>query len=557
MDGQALHAARERMGERLADEAPAEADVVISVPDSGTPAAQGYARARGMPFADGLVKNRYVGRTFIQPDQALREHGMRLKFNPMPRPHRRASAWWSSTTRSCAARPPARSSQMLRDAGAAEVHLRISSPPIVSPCFYGIDMAERDELIAAGRSVEEIRAHLGADSLAYLSLDGLQRATSARRERFCRACLTGEYPMPVPEAAGDGQAALRARAPPRRRDAAASRCPTRRPASRWTPPRRSSGACAAAVARRARRACWASTAASPACSRRRQRPAARRRHRRRRHEAAAAARGRHACALPASTASRCASTTCSAPAPRPLFFLDYVAVGRLDPERVAELVEGVADGCRQAGCALLGGETAEMPGAVRRATTSTWPASRSASWSATGSSTARAVAAGDALVGLAASGAHSNGFSLVRRLLERARPRRARRARGLLAPTRIYAPRGAALLAAVDVRAHGAHHGRRHRGQPAARAARRPRRARRRPARGPGPAVFAWLAGLGVETRRDAPRLQLRPRVSSRSCPPADVGRGDRGLRGRRLRGVADRRGRARARASRTCVTPA
>jgi amidophosphoribosyltransferase len=201
MDGQTLHAERERMGERLALEAPADADVVIAVPDSGTPAAQGYARASGLPFRDGLIKNRYVGRTFIQPDQALREHGVRLKFNPLP--HAIAgkrlvvvddSIVRGSTTRKIV--------EMLRDAGALEVHLRVSAPPIVSPCFYGIDMAKHDELIAAGRSIEEIRALLGADSLAYLSLDGLQLAIERPAERFCRACLTGSYPVPVPEEAG-------------------------------------------------------------------------------------------------------------------------------------------------------------------------------------------------------------------------------------------------------------------------------------------------------------------------------------------------------------------
>jgi amidophosphoribosyltransferase len=201
MDGQTLHAERERMGEQLAAEAPADADVVIAVPDSGTPAAQGYARASGLPFRDGLIKNRYVGRTFIQPDQALREHGVRLKFNPLQ--HAIAgkrlvvvddSIVRGSTTRKIV--------EMLRDAGALEVHLRVSAPPIISPCFYGIDMAKHDELIAAGRSLEEIRELLGADSLAYLSLEGLQRAIERPAERFCRACLTGSYPVPVPEEAG-------------------------------------------------------------------------------------------------------------------------------------------------------------------------------------------------------------------------------------------------------------------------------------------------------------------------------------------------------------------
>jgi amidophosphoribosyltransferase len=197
MQGQALYEARLRMGERLAREAPAEADVVIPVPDSGTPAAVGFAQASGIPFGEGLVKNRYVGRTFIQPDQGLRERGVKLKFNALRTAleGRRIvvvddSIVRGSTTRKLVA--------MLFEAGALEVHLRISSPPIVSPCFYGIDMADQGQLIAAGRPVEEVRERLGATSLAYLSLEGLQGATGQPAERFCRACLTGDYPTPIP-----------------------------------------------------------------------------------------------------------------------------------------------------------------------------------------------------------------------------------------------------------------------------------------------------------------------------------------------------------------------
>jgi amidophosphoribosyltransferase len=197
VEGSTLYEVRKQMGERLAQEAPALADVVIPVPDSGTPAAVGYARASGIPFGEGLVKNRYVGRTFIQPDQALRDRGVKLKFNAL-RPAlagRRVvvvddSIVRGSTTRKLVA--------LIHEAGAAEVHLRISSPPIVSPCFYGIDMADQHELIAAGRPVEEVRRRLGAESLAYLSLEGLQAAIRQPAERFCRACLTGEYPTEIP-----------------------------------------------------------------------------------------------------------------------------------------------------------------------------------------------------------------------------------------------------------------------------------------------------------------------------------------------------------------------
>jgi amidophosphoribosyltransferase len=203
LDGIVLHGARVRMGERLAAEAPVDADVVIGVPDSGTPAAQGFARASGIPYVDGLVKNRYVGRTFIQPDQALRDNGVRLKFNPLPDAieGRRVVVVDDSIVRGSTTRKLV---QMLYAAGAREVHLRVSSPPVVSPCYYGIDMAEEGELIAAGATVAEVCEQLGATTLAYLSLDGLQAATRQPAERFCRACLTRRYPTRIPEAMRSG-----------------------------------------------------------------------------------------------------------------------------------------------------------------------------------------------------------------------------------------------------------------------------------------------------------------------------------------------------------------
>ncbi|MGH3014936.1 MAG: amidophosphoribosyltransferase [Gaiellaceae bacterium] len=195
--GVELHGARVRMGERLAAEAPVEADLVMAIPDSGTPAAIGFARASGIPFQEGLIKNRYVGRTFIQPDQGLRERGVRMKFNPLGEVRGKRvvvvddSIVRGSTTRQIVA--------MLFESGAEEVHVRISSPPIVSPCFYGIDMAGEDELIAATRSVEDVRDEIGASSLAYLSLEGLQEATRRSADSFCRACLTREYPTRIPD----------------------------------------------------------------------------------------------------------------------------------------------------------------------------------------------------------------------------------------------------------------------------------------------------------------------------------------------------------------------
>ena len=200
LDGLHLHRTRERMGERLAEESPVEADIVIPVPDSGAPAAQGFARRSGIPYVDGLVKNRYVGRTFIQPDQAMRENGIKLKFNPMPDvlEGQRVVVVDDSIVRGTTTRKIV---EMLRGAGATEVHLRISSPPVISPCFYGIDMATKDEMIAANQPLEAVREQIGADSLAYLSLEGLEAATGHGDDRYCRACLTGRYPTAVPVAA--------------------------------------------------------------------------------------------------------------------------------------------------------------------------------------------------------------------------------------------------------------------------------------------------------------------------------------------------------------------
>jgi amidophosphoribosyltransferase len=195
MGGTVLQAARGRMGEILARESPApSADLVIAVPDSGNPAARGFARASGLPQDDGFVKNRYVGRTFIQPGQELRKHGLRMKFNPLPEivGGRRLVVVDDSIVRGNTTRQII---QMLRDAGALEVHLRISAPPIRNPCFYGIDMHTREEMVAHGRTIEEIAEHLGADSLAYVSLAGVYEAIRGDRARHCDACFSGDYPL--------------------------------------------------------------------------------------------------------------------------------------------------------------------------------------------------------------------------------------------------------------------------------------------------------------------------------------------------------------------------
>jgi amidophosphoribosyltransferase len=197
--GQSVHAARQRMGEELARQAPVEADMVMPIPESGIPAAQGFARRSGIPYGDGLVKNRYVGRTFIEPTPQLRGMGVRMKLNPLPQNigGKRLVVVDDSIVRGTTTRQVV---AMLREAGAREVHFRVSSPPYRWPCFYGMDTGKRSELLAADLSVGEIREYLGVDSLAYLELDRLVAATGATRESFCAACLSGEYPVPVPDA---------------------------------------------------------------------------------------------------------------------------------------------------------------------------------------------------------------------------------------------------------------------------------------------------------------------------------------------------------------------
>ncbi|HWX74875.1 MAG TPA: amidophosphoribosyltransferase [Solirubrobacteraceae bacterium] len=213
MNEQVLQVARGRMGEILWSEAPVEADLVIAVPDSGNAAARGLARAAGLPQDDGFVKNRYVARTFIQPGQELRKHGLRLKFNPLPDviAGKRLVVVDDSIVRGNTTRQIV---QMLRDAGAAEVHMRISAPPIKHPCHYGIDMSTHEEMIAYGRTTAEISAELGCDSLHYLSLEGVYEAVGATRATHCDACFTGEYPLAGTHAA-NGKYSLEEDAPSR------------------------------------------------------------------------------------------------------------------------------------------------------------------------------------------------------------------------------------------------------------------------------------------------------------------------------------------------------
>ncbi|HEY5257644.1 MAG TPA: amidophosphoribosyltransferase [Candidatus Baltobacteraceae bacterium] len=198
MAGRSIYVARYEMGRRLAKEHPVEADVVMAVPDSAVPGGIGYADESGLPYIEGLIKNRYIGRTFISPDQGLRSQGVRLKFNPLVENLRgqRVVVVDDSIVRGTTT---PRIVQLVREAGATEVHLRITSPPIAHPCYLGVDMATYDELIAANYTVDQIREKTGADSLGYLSLDGLVAASGRPRDEMCLGCLTGEYPN-VPKA---------------------------------------------------------------------------------------------------------------------------------------------------------------------------------------------------------------------------------------------------------------------------------------------------------------------------------------------------------------------
>jgi amidophosphoribosyltransferase len=206
MGGRRLQVSRAKMGEILWREAPVDADLVIAIPDSGNAAARGLARAAGIPQDDGFIKNRYVARTFIQPGQQLRRHGLRLKFNPLPEvvAGKRLVVVDDSIVRG---NTMPQIVHMLRDAGAAEIHLRISSPPIKHPCHYGIDMSTREEMIAHGRSVDEVADLLGADSLHYLSLEGVYEAVDGERGSHCDACFSGQYPLAGTEEA-NGKYAL-------------------------------------------------------------------------------------------------------------------------------------------------------------------------------------------------------------------------------------------------------------------------------------------------------------------------------------------------------------
>jgi amidophosphoribosyltransferase len=196
INGRLLYQARQIMGEELAKEYPVAADIVTGIPDSATAAGIGYAQKSGIPFSEVLLKNRYAVRTFIEPDQRIRELGVRLKFNPLPQvlTGKQLIIVDDSIVRGTTT---PRVISLLRKAGVKEIHMRVCAPPIRYPCFFGVDMATRWELIAARKSIPQIREFIGADSLGYLSLEGLIKAIGLPRDIFCLACLTGEYPIPV------------------------------------------------------------------------------------------------------------------------------------------------------------------------------------------------------------------------------------------------------------------------------------------------------------------------------------------------------------------------
>ena len=207
LDDISVYEARIRMGAALSEEHPVEADVVIPVPDSGVVAAMGYARAAGIPFEMGLIRNHYVGRTFIEPKDSIRDFGVKLKLNAVPQvlAGKRVVVVDDSIVRGTTSRKIVK---MIREAGAAEVHVRISSPPVNNPCFYGIDTPTRAELIASSHSVDEVARYITADSVAYLTPKALVESVSAQGGPFCTACFTGEYPVEVESRPGRRQLRL-------------------------------------------------------------------------------------------------------------------------------------------------------------------------------------------------------------------------------------------------------------------------------------------------------------------------------------------------------------
>jgi len=434
IDGLNVGESRAAMGRELFREHPIEADVVIPVPDSGTAAALGYAEASGIPFAEGLMKNRYVGRTFIQPTQAMREVAVKIKLNANVRflKGKRVVMVDDSIVRGTTS---SKLIELVKRAGAAEVHLLVSSPPVRHPCPYGMDTTERETLIASRLDVEEIRELVGADSLHYLSEGGLRRALGDRP--VCMACFTGQCPaqeaksLTYRESGVDidaGNKVVELIKPLVRE--------TARPGlvggiggfggmfqldlRKYPDPVLVSGADGVGT----------------------------------KLKLAFSLNKHHTIGIDA--VAMCVNDILTHGA-EPLFFLDYLAVGKLNPDEAAAVVQGVAQGCKEAGCALLGGETAEMPGFYR-------PGEYDVAGFAVGVVNRQdiidgsSIAAGDVVIGLPSSGLHSNGYSLVRRVFAGQDLRAVVRELGeplgetLLRPTRIYVKPILGLLGKVRVK---------------------------------------------------------------------------------------------------------
>ena len=365
MEGRNLYEARRKMGMQLALEQPIDADLVMPVPDTGAPAAAGFAEASGLPYREGMYRNRYAGRTFIQPSAGLRHRGVTIKLNPLREVvnGKRLIVVDDSIVRGTTTK---RIVELLRKAGATEVHVRISAPPIYHPCFYGIDTQIETELIAATHSEPEIRDFIGADSLGYLSIRGVLAALELPYERFCFACFDGHYPDPVPYDAASRKFMLEEALTPlvaaakgtAARDAyvtagvdvAAGESAVDLMRAHVESTRRTEvvgglGGFGGAIAIPAGYREPLLVASTDGVGTK---------------TAIAGSLGRFD-TIGIDLVAMCADDVVCCGA-EPLAFLDYVAVGRVVPEWVAELVGSVAVGCRDAGCALVGGETAEHPG---------------------------------------------------------------------------------------------------------------------------------------------------------------------------------------------------
>lgn len=458
IDGASVDSAREALGAQLARECPIDADVVVAVPDSGISAAQGYAAASGIPYQRGLVRNRYMGRTFIRPAQGQRELGVRLKLNAVERScaGKRVVLVDDSIVRGTTA---ARLVDLMRRAGAREVHMAIASPPVTHSCRYGISTADADELVAANKSHDEILKMIGADSLHHISVEGMERAILSKvaangsGPRVCAGCFTGAFMDEAlrqdgADAADEGGAVT----PLTYRDSGVDIDEGDRAVSLMKASVRSTftpgvladiggfgGLFKLDLAEMEDPVLVSGTDGVGTKLK------------------VAFATGVHD-TIGIDAVAMCVNDVLVSGA-KPLFFLDYIGCGRLEAERIAAIVEGVAEGCRRAGCALIGGETAEMPGFYPDgeydiAGFAVGVVNRSAIIDGS------RIAPGDVVIGLRSSGLHSNGYSLARKALLEAGGYApddmpaglgCSLGRAMLEPTKIYAKPVLALMREVDV----------------------------------------------------------------------------------------------------------